>query len=319
MKQKKAKIHKTRREKRKLKAWQTAIIALLGAALLALAVGAAVSISKNKNITVAPYEISSSSIGGRLRVVLISDLHRKSFGEANSELVALTAQQQPDLICVVGDMLEPECTDEEVLALRSLFERLVEIAPVYFSAGNHDWDVLSGSVDFRAAARLDPSLVTPQRVLLEESGAVYLENTYRDIVVNGCELRIGGMYGAGWRTKYDTDESWAEREAFLNDFCATETFKLLLCHRPLRMVADECRRFSVDLVLSGHTHNGVICLPFSHKAILSPDEGRLFPRYDRGKYELGETELIIGGGLAGYGIIPRVFNPPEIPVVDIMP
>ena len=214
MKQKKAKILKTRREKRKLKAWQTAIIALLGAALLALAVGAAVSISKNKNITVAPYEISSSSIGGRLRVVLISDLHRKSFGEANSELVALTAQQQPDLICVVGDMLEPECTDEEVLALRSLFERLVEIAPVYFSAGNHDWDVLSGSVDFRAAARLDPSLVTPQRVLLEESGAVYLENTYRDIVVNGCELRIGGMYGAGWRTKYDTDESCGARGLF---------------------------------------------------------------------------------------------------------
>lgn len=45
-----------------------------------------------------------------------------------------------------------------------------------------------------------------------------------------------------------------------------------------------------------------------------------FPDYDRGYFKLSSNmQMIIGSGLAGYGIVPRIFNLPEICVIDIVP
>ncbi len=71
----------------------------------------------------------------------------------------------------------------------------------------------------------------------------------------------------------------------------------------------------MDLVLSGHVHGGLWRLPFIG-GVISPTEG-FFPDYDYGCYSFGGTDMILSGGLSGYDFVPRIFNRPEICVIDL--
>ena len=96
--------------------------------------------------------------GGRL--VVLSDLHGKRFGRQHSRLLEAVRGAKPDVICLCGDMMD-EWSGTEYL--RPLLEGLVEIAPVYYVTGNHEW----------ASGRM-PEM----RQLLEETGVTYLSNTF---------------------------------------------------------------------------------------------------------------------------------------------
>lgn len=281
-------------------------------------VAAGISILLNGRLTTAYYELGSEKIKSSFRIALISDLHRESFGENNADLVALTAGQEPDIICVDGDMLEKSHTPEEDDALVSLIERLSAVAPIYMAAGNHDYiaycvsPILLGPEYDGMAGR---SELTER---LEAAGAVFLESDYEEIEVNGNRLRIGGFYPFAFRSEYDSDGSWEVREEFLSEYCDTDSFKLMLSHRPDTFIyGDAGSAWDIDLVLSGHTHNGVIALPFGLGAIWT-SEG-WFPKYDRGEFELGSMTMIISSGFSGNRGIPRVFNPPELVFVDVKP
>ena len=65
--------------------------------------------SRQINVTVQ----SQSGVQGAIRVVQLSDLHSKHFGEGNSELLALIASKKPDLIVTTGDMIDVHATDLE--------------------------------------------------------------------------------------------------------------------------------------------------------------------------------------------------------------
>lgn len=71
----------------------------------------------------------------------------------------------------------------------------------------------------------------------------------------------------------------------------------------------------VDLVLSGHAHGGQVRLPFIG-GLVAPNQG-ILPKYTAGLYEKQNTFMIVSRGL-GNSIIPqRVFNRPEIVVVQL--
>lgn len=294
------------------------LLLILASALAVLIVSAIISIIGNRNVTVANYTVASEKLESSLRIVLVSDLHREEFGKDNQGLVDLIAAQEPDLIVLDGDMIEGNYTDEEGEAYRYLIERLMKTAPVYFSMGNHDGKVYSESVELVGTEIV--GIVGRSELLdsLESTGGVFLESDYRDVNINGDRLRIGGFYSFAWRYQYDTDESWAKREAFLSDYCDTDDFKLMLSHRPNSFIyGDAGSTWDVDLVLSGHTHNGLISTPITHRAIWT-SEG-FFPDYTYGEFDLGRIKLIVSSGLAGWRFLPRVFNPPEIAVIDLVP
>lgn len=286
--------------------------------LLGFASAAIVSILLNCRLTVADYETPSEKIETGFRIALISDLHRESFGENNGELVALVARQKPDIICVAGDMLEKNHTAEEDDAFVLLMERLLEIAPVYIAAGNHDYPAYCVRPVMLGAEYGGMEGRSELTERLENAGAVFLESEYVDTEIKGNSVRIGGFYPFAFRFEYDTDESWREREGFLSDFCDTERYKLMLSHRPDTFIYEDAgSSWEIDLVLSGHTHNGVVSLPFGLGAIWT-SEG-LFPKHDRGIFELGSMNMIISAGFAGNRGIPRVFNPPELVIADVVP
>lgn len=305
------------KSKRKRRAW-LAILLCAAALVLGIMVAALLSLLWNRDIKVTKYEMRSEKTGTPIRIALISDLHRQKFDETNQLLVDRVKEQAPDLICVDGDMLEHHNTDEQIEELRFLFERLIGIAPVYFAAGNHDYDVYG---EFAAKQDGEYLFIGPpskELELLESTGAVFLEKEYTEVTVKGERLRIGGFYPLAYQMENESEFSFRDRESFLEDYCDTDSFKLMLSHRPdSYLKGGAMERWNIDLVVCGHTHGGVVRMPFGLGALWT-NEG-FFPKHDMGFFEEESLNMLITSGLDGHNGFPRVFNPPEIAVIDVLP
>ena len=73
---------------------------------------------------------------------------------------------------------------------------------------------------------------------------------------------------------------------------------------------------SIDALAAGISLVAGVSLPLLVNGLFAPDQG-WFPRYAGGLYEVGETSLVISRGLSYYPRLPRVFNPPEVVVIDV--
>ena len=155
--------------------------------------------------------------GGRL--VVLSDLHGKRFGRQNSRLLEAVRKAGPDVICLCGDMMD-EWSGTEYL--RPLLKGLVEIAPVYYVTGNHEW--ASGQM---------PQL----RQLLEETGVTYLSNTFVPLERNGDTITLAGIDDPnGYAGQKSPEEVAGEvKEA------AGDGFWLLMAHRNNLFDGEYCR------------------------------------------------------------------------------
>ena len=128
-----------------------------------------------KWLTVSDVTVTSSKISEPFRMVLISDLHDHQFGRNNEKLAEKIQEQSPDLIIIDGDMIndDSENADTAVEVVRAL----KEIAPVYYSYGNHEYAYMeAGHTDLQDE--------------LEEAGAVVLNYQSIDLEVNGNPIRL---------------------------------------------------------------------------------------------------------------------------------
>ena len=142
-----------------------------------------------------------------------------------------------------------------------------------------------------------------------------LNDTYIDVDVHGQSLRLGGMIKLAYLAVEKEED---EANIFLDDFCNTDRLKIMLNHRPEGFYfGDACKVWSVDFILSGHTHGGLIRLPFVG-GLYAPIQGA-FPEVYYGEYKFENNLMVITSGLAGHGVIPRINNPPEVVVIDLVP
>lgn len=247
-----------------------------------------------------------ADVDAPLSIVHLTDLHNTEFGEDNRHLIDLVSQQNPDLIVMTGDMLNQD--DESLEIVCGLISNLSEIAPVYFSYGNHEtsWETTWGR-----------DLAQP----LTEVGAIILNNEYIDTEVNGQKFRIGGYMGYYRQPHMMTsgNEQKALELAFADDFEDTERFKILLNHIPTAWVDwGYIDKFPVDVVFSGHYHGGVIQIPLLDRGIYAPYVG-FFPRYTKGVFAGTQATCVLSAGLSSEYLIPRINNPPEIVVIYLVP
>lgn len=260
----------------------------------------------NSSICTESYSVSLEDLTFSVRIVLLSDLHGKSFGRENSRLIAKIQEQSPDAIFLDGDMIDRSADQTDVQELLRLIERLHEIAPVYFAPGNHELEYM----------QTDASLLTQ----VAEAGAVVVNDSYADVTLAGQPLRIGGTMGhAFYFGRSEEEFSSSPEYQFLKAFEDTDVPKICLAHMPDTFIFNGAYNlWNVDLILSGHTHGGLIRLPFIG-GLYAPMQG-WFPEYDQGYFRLGEhMQMVITSGLAGHGMIPRINNPPEIVVIDLVP
>lgn len=257
-------------------------------------------------IRTVEYTIPLRGIGSPVRIAVISDLHGREFGRENARLIEKIRAQKPDAIFLDGDMIDRSADPTDVQELLRLIERLHEIAPVYFAPGNHELEYM----------QTDTSLLTQ----VAEAGAVVVNDSYADVTLAGQPLRIGGTMGhAFYFGRSEEEFSSSPEYQFLKAFEDTDVPKICLAHMPDTFIFNGAYNlWNVDLMLSGHTHGGLIRLPFIG-GLYAPMQG-WFPEYDQGYFRLGEhMQMVITSGLAGHGMIPRINNPPEIVVIDLVP
>ena len=248
------------------------------------------------SLTVQIYTVESGKVEAPVRLALLTDLHSCDYGEGQRELLDAVEEQDPDLVLLGGDIVDdgPEMPEERALAT---VEALAERWPTYYVTGNHEY----------RTGRAEEI-----KELLAGRGAVVLEGTCALVTVGEQTLQICGVddpaVGAAvWQSQLED-----VTVALEGDVCS-----ILISHRPER-VADYTGR-GFDLVLSGHAHGGQWRIPLLGVGLIAPNQG-LFPRYAGGTYDLEGTTLVVSRGLARESTrIPRLYNPPEVVVVDLVP
>jgi len=266
------------------------------------------------------YSMESCQITEPVRVILLADLHQNSFGPGNERLLARVRALKPDAVLIAGDVVNERGTDWSYAA--ELCRGLAGIAPVYYGMGNHENEALYGgdlNKEFleESGHRLGENredftpLLQDGQVwsALEKTGAQLLQNESVTVKLNGNTVIIGGL-------STNNSSFWPYSGQFITQFTEedTEAFKILISHRP-EPVAEYLSDERIDLVVSGHNHGGIIRIP-GIGGLVSRAEG-LFPKYDAGWFEFDSMTLLISRGLGGHGLVPRVFNPPELVVIDI--
>lgn len=236
------------------------------------------------------YEISTDKVTEPVRIAHISDLHGEYYGRDMKTLLEAVDAQSPDVIVLTGDIFDDINDNENT---RIFLKAAVSKYPCYYISGNHEHRK-SGWADFRKEA--------------VDMGITVLEGQNADFM--GITICGASSTGDGMLT---FDESVEECAAQAGD-----GFNVLLAHYPEEI--DFYRSFGkFDLILSGHAHGGQWRVPFLINGMFAPDQG-IFPEYAGGMYEFDEDCMIVSRGLARTrNIIPRIFNNPELVIIDIIP
>ncbi|MGN0794290.1 MAG: metallophosphoesterase [Aristaeellaceae bacterium] len=262
--------------------------------LAALALLAAAAL--DQRMIVREYEIASEKITEPVRLALVADYHGCDYGPDAQDIVKAIVAAAPDVILLAGDIFDDEMPwDASEALVRSLAQRW----PCYYVTGNHEY--WSGRVDEICR-------------ILSDAGLTVLNMDCRTLEVRGQRISVCGIpdpyamvYSGAPDTQAQLTQTLAGAEA--------GTFRLLLAHRP--ELIDRYATAGFDLVVSGHAHGGQVRIPGLLNGLYAPNQG-LFPPYAGGVYRAAGTTMVVSRGLARESTrVPRVFNRPELVIIDL--
>lgn len=255
---------------------------------------------QNNSLVTSEYELTSSKLPEEFddfKIVHLSDLHNKSFGANQERLVSKVKKAAPDLIVYTGDIVDSSRFDIEPSLL--LMRELTKFVPVYYVTGNHEaW------TDF---TNLEAGLI--------DAGVHVMRNHTEAFTIDKEHILITGIDDPAFDTTANDELKTIENNLTnsLDSLSDNNKFRLLLTHRPeaLTLYAD----YAFDLVFAGHAHGGQVRIPFVG-GVVAPNQG-FFPTYTAGTHTERNTTMVVSRGL-GNSIIPlRLFNRPEIIVINL--
>lgn len=227
--------------------------------------------------------------GRELAFLQISDLHGFANGEAAGVILKEAEQTKPSAVFITGDLADHSTRDFS--HIYALLESLLPICPdIYFICGNHEWS--------------NPG----KRELLEGlavMGVRLLNNKGLEVSMDGIEINICGV-----------DDPYRRKDRIEKAMKGIDTgrYTVLLAHSP--GIRKRLGSHAPDLILCGHTHGGQVRLPMVG-ALIAPGEG-LFPRFDKGCFDLGQGSLMYIDSGAGTSHLPvRFLNRSQITRIRI--
>ncbi|MEG1256516.1 metallophosphoesterase [Clostridium sp.] len=236
------------------------------------------------------------------KILHVSDLHNKEFGNNQKNLIKEIKEIKPDIIVITGDLIDSRRTTvNEMDVAISFVKQAIHIAPIYYVSGNHE--ERSG-------------IYEELKIELEKCGVINLDDNSTIIELNGENINLLGIADISFTpvdymgnvSQYDFNERLENIRAEVN-----HDFTILLSHRPelISIYSDH----DIDLIFSGHAHGGQVRLPFI-PGLIAPDQG-FFPKHTSGIHKEGTTSIVISRGL-GNSLFPlRVFNRPELVIVTL--
>ncbi|MET7861499.1 metallophosphoesterase [Streptomyces sp. NPDC005318] len=233
-----------------------------------------------KRVTVPLAKLPRSAHG--FRIAVVSDIHLGPIlGRAHTQRIVDTINRtQPDLIAVVGDLVDGSVHDLGPAA--EPLARLTSRHGAFFVTGNHEY--FSGAAQWVSHVR--------------ELGLHPLENAR--VEIDGFDLAgVNDIAGESEGQGPDFDRALGDRDR--------TRASVLLAHQPV--VIDEAVAHGVDLQLSGHTHGGQLW-PGNYIAELANPTVAGLDRY-------GDTQLYVSRGAGAWGPPVRVGAPSDITVVQL--
>ncbi|MFB6708472.1 metallophosphoesterase [Streptomyces sp. NPDC056333] len=233
-----------------------------------------------KRVTVPLAKLPRSAHG--FRIAVVSDIHLGPvLGRAHTQRIVDTINRtQPDLIAVVGDLVDGTVAD-----LGPAAEPLAGLTArhgAFFVTGNHEY--FSGAAQWVDHVR--------------ELGLHPLENAR--VETAGFDLAgVNDIAGEREGQGPDFERALGDRDR--------ARASVLLAHQPV--VIDDAVAYGVDLQLSGHTHGGQLW-PGNYLAELANPTVAGLERY-------GDTQLYVSRGAGAWGPPVRVGAPSDITVVQL--
>lgn len=237
---------------------------------------------ENRRFVVRRDVIRHEKVEEAFTVVQVSDLHDRSFGKDQSKLLSAIRAAHADMIVITGDLFNRRRKNACKNAF-SFVREAVQIAPVYFAEGNHECSLGETGEQYINAIR--------------DMGVQVLQDEYADTKY----ARLIGL------RQYAAPQQ-------LEALSQGERLNLILAHRPelFPIYADA----GADIVLSGHAHGGQIRL--FGIAVYAPGQG-LLPWYTSGFYRRWNALLFVSRGLGNTILFPRVFDTPELNILEFKP
>ncbi|MGW1794559.1 metallophosphoesterase [Streptomyces sp. NPDC001984] len=233
-----------------------------------------------KRVTVPLAKLPRSADGYRIAVV--SDIHLGPvLGQGFAQQVVDTINAtQPDLIAVVGDLVDGSVKDLGPAA--APLARLSARHGAYFVTGNHEY--FSGAEQWVEEVR--------------RLGLHPLENARTELPVFDL-AGVNDVQGESEGHGPDFERALGDRD--------TARACVLLAHQPVQI--HDAVRHGVDLQLSGHTHGGQLWPGNFLAATANPTVAGL-ERY-------GDTQLYVSRGAGAWGPPTRVGAPSDITVIEL--
>ena len=239
------------------------------------------------------------------KIVQLSDFHSKGYMGTTDKIIEEIKNINPDIVVMTGDMISWDI--KKIEQLEKLIKELAIIFPVYYINGNHEQlaEILNTEKYERFINEIRQlGVITINDSFIQVTKGIESINLYEiDIPLDEAK----GIY----IDESKINENYVENTLGIIDLTK---FNILLAHNPLCI--DEYSEWGANLVLSGHMHGGIVRIPFINKGIMSPEK-RIFPKYDAGKFEVGNTIMIINRGIGASSFELRVFNNPEITVIKL--
>lgn len=273
--------------------------------------------SSNTHLTKTKYEVTSDKLPSEFdgyKMIQISDLHDKEFGDNNENLFKLVEKESPDVIVTTGDMLNSTDTPEDYQMAIDILGQLVNNYDVYYIDGNHE----------TAMNVINSDYYKQWITSIDKVGVKILDNEKTVLKHNGASIDLYGLWYNGRYYNNMGDESaekyYLDVEHIENLIGSPDSsrFNLLLSHNPVYF--DVYANWGADLTLTGHMHGGVIRIPFKG-GLISP-ERVYWPEYDAGEFKTisdsgNESTMIVNRGLGNGNAGYRFFNWPDVSVITL--
>ena len=236
-----------------------------------------------------------------LEILHLSDFHYHGSCRYRSRFLKRLAAESVDFIFLTGDLIDVDAGIDPCL------EALQHFSPRYgFYAvlGNHDYLRVTGMDLMRPTGVLPkeknrrPNDVERLKAGLRRLGIVVMRNERHIVEVEGIPVTVAGV-----------DDPYLERDDLPATFqgFVKQGPCFVLVHAPERHL--EISELGADMVFSGHTHGGQVCLPFLGPIITRTTAPRRFAfGLTRENGTLFHTTRGIGTGLLSR---PRFLCPPE--------
>jgi len=234
-------------------------------------------------------ELNISNTGTEMKIGFIADFQRQNSDPAFVQrVVDIINERNLNTVIIAGDFI-----DRGVDELPSL-DPLGKIETKYGTygvLGNHDYNIYTldrNNANFKLAETVIEYLEsnTPIKILRNEN-----------IVINDVAIIGLDSYWAGLR---DIDKAIAG---------TSNEFKIIFTHNQNDL---EINKETADVYLFGHTHCGQIRLPYIGSV---PKLVGFEGDYDYKHYVVNDADVYTTCGLTPG---PRLFNPPEITIINLL-